>query len=107
MRSAILAARATLGGIALGAGVMGIFLFAVGIGVNILVASALPGAGSPHGTQTMAEQIYSAEDRTFWRGMTQFLLPLFAISSALIGYGYYEALNEKRLKSAGPGGRQR
>jgi len=99
MKDAIASARATLGGIALGAGVIGLLLFVAGMVVNILFATLWQGAGARLGTQTMAEQVFSAQDQAFWWGMNHRLLPLFMISMVLIGYGWYEALNEKRRGS--------
>lgn len=76
---------------ALGLGGIGILLFAVGMVINAIFASFVPGMDGH-----TFEQIHAAEDRSFQQGFADRLLPLLVISMGLTGYGYYEALNEKR-----------
>lgn len=96
MNTHIKSARAYLGGMAMGLGIIGLFLFAWGIPLTIFGAQFWTGMGYREGVQPSAEQLASAVDQAFWWGAVHRLLPLFMISILAISYGLYEALNEKR-----------
>jgi len=90
--------RAYLGGIALGLGIIGLFLFALGIPFTIFNAHFWAGMGFREGPQPTAEQLRAAVNHELWWGFLHRLAPLFAASLALISYGLFEAYQEQEHK---------
>lgn len=93
------AVRDDLGGIALGLGCIGLFLFALGIPLTIFGAHFWGGFGFREGPQPTPEQLRAAVSHSFWWPVWHRLVPLFLISIALIGYGFYEVKNETDAKT--------
>jgi hypothetical protein len=87
--------RAYLGGMAMALGIIGLLLFAIGIPVTIFGAHFWGGMGFREGAQPTQEQLQAVVDHDVEWSILHRLLPLFVISLALVGYGFYEARNEK------------
>lgn len=87
-----------MGGIALALGIFGLLLFTIGIPINVFEAHFWAGMGFREGPQPTAEQLQAAVDHGLRWGIVHRLAPLFIISVALIGYGFYEAHKEKEHK---------
>lgn len=88
--------RACLGGIALGLGAIGLFLFAIGIPFCIFEAHFWAGFGE--GPPQTVQQHQAAVDAGLRWAALHRLMPLFLLSCVLIGYGFYEAYKERENK---------
>ena len=88
--------RAYLGGIAFGFGAIGLFLFMIGIPFSIFGAHFWAGFGEGPPQTTQQHQV--AVDAGLRWAVLHRLMPLFLLSCALIGYGFYEAYKERENK---------
>lgn len=82
----------------MGLGIIGLIFFTMGIPITIFAAHFWAGMGFREGPQPTSEQLHALVNHHLWWGMFHRLLPIFAISMALISYGFYEAHKEKELK---------
>lgn len=90
--------RAYLGGIALGLGIIGLFLFSIGIPFTVFEAHFWAGMGFREEPQPTPEQLQAAVNHDLWWGVLHRLLPIFVISVALVGHGFNEAHRKKEQK---------
>ncbi|MEW6306771.1 MAG: hypothetical protein AB1705_25175 [Verrucomicrobiota bacterium] len=86
--------RASLGGIALGLGCIGLLIFILAMPVTLFGARFWSGFGFREGPLPTTEQIEAAQARQFWWSVKHRLTPLFVVSIAFVGYGLYEARRE-------------
>lgn len=93
-------ARAYLGGLALGVGILGLlFVGVIGLPMSIFGAHFFGGLGFHEGPQPTPAQLDEAVSGVFWWSVWHRLVPFFIISVSLIGYGFYEAHKEKMSKA--------
>jgi hypothetical protein len=90
--------RFYLGGIALALGIIGLLLFTIGIPISIFQAHFWGGMGFREGPQPTPDQLQAAVNNNWEWSIFHRLVPLFVISVALIGYGFYEARKERANK---------
>ena len=98
MKTFCQAFRAYLGGFALALGTLGLLSFAAGVPLSIFGAHFFAGLGYREGAQPTPAQLQAAVNRELNWSVIHRLLPLFVGSLALIGYGFYEAVKEKKSK---------
>jgi hypothetical protein len=102
VRSLYNSIRPYLGTLALGSGLVGLSLFALGIPLSLFGAHFWGGFGYREGPQPSPEQLAVAISREFWWSVRHRLAPLFLLSATFFAYGFYEAAKEreKQIESA-------
>jgi hypothetical protein len=91
--------RSYLGGVALGLGCIGLFLFALAVPLTLFGAHFWGGFGFREGPQPSPAQLEAGISQQFWWSVWHRLAPLGVVSLSLIGYGFYEAGKEKVTKA--------
>jgi hypothetical protein len=91
--------RAFAGGAALALGCIGLLFFAVSVPFSIFLSEFWVGMGFREGPQPSAEKLQTAVDASLQWSIVHRLAPLFVVSLALIGWGFYEALKEKERRA--------
>ncbi|MDB6027071.1 MAG: hypothetical protein JWM68_3294 [Verrucomicrobiales bacterium] len=89
------AVRGYLGGIAMVLGILGFFFMAIGVPISIFGAHFWVGMGFRESLPPSPSQLEALINQSLWWAVIHRLLPLFVISSTLVGYGFYEAYVER------------